>query len=72
MTPRQMTPGGISRKTSNSLDTLLTFTDPGNGYTRWTTTAHAQAVPEPAAYAALAGLAAMVVYAVIRRRTTRG
>ncbi|RRK02571.1 PEP-CTERM sorting domain-containing protein [Opitutaceae bacterium TAV3] len=51
---------------TGNIDALLTFVDLGNGYAQWTTIA-TSSVPEPATYAALAGLA-LLVYVIVRRR----
>ncbi|EIQ01023.1 hypothetical protein OpiT1DRAFT_05585 [Opitutaceae bacterium TAV1] len=58
---------------TGNIGDLLAFVDLGNGYAQWTTIA-TSSVPEPATYAALAGLA-LLAWAALRRsgnRVTRG
>ncbi|WP_232766713.1 FG-GAP repeat protein [Geminisphaera colitermitum] len=57
---------GYTLVDTGNIDALLTFVDLGNGYTQWTTIA-TSSVPEPATYAALAGLA-LLAYVIVRRR----
>ncbi len=57
---------GYTLVDTGNIDALLTFVDLGNGYAQWTTIA-TSSVPEPATYAALAGLA-LLAYVIVRRR----
>ncbi|RRK02292.1 PEP-CTERM sorting domain-containing protein [Opitutaceae bacterium TAV3] len=57
---------GYTLVDTGNIGSLLTFVDLGNGYAQWTTIA-TSAVPEPATYAAIAGLA-LLVYVIVRRR----
>ncbi|RRJ98079.1 PEP-CTERM sorting domain-containing protein [Opitutaceae bacterium TAV4] len=57
---------GYTLVDTGNIGDLLTFVDLGNGYAQWTTIA-TSSVPEPATYAALAGLA-LLAYVIVRRR----